>query len=384
MRALFVHDHRFVIDENKRVYSKGKVKPEMFNQYLEFVESVSILSRSVFVHSSNIDSAYSRVDGDRIDFIPFKDLSSPSQLIRKRNNLKDICEIIDGYDFVVSRLPSEIGLLAVEAAKRKKIKYAIEFVACPWDALWNYGKLQAKIYAPIYYLRNRVAVRDCKCVIYVTSHFLQSRYPSKHRSYGVSDVNIEWGKTEKKCKIISSCCKVYNIGLIGSLDSPHKGIYDAIKAIKIVIKSGFNVKLNILGPGDKSVYVSCCAGIEDHVEFLGTYSKSEDVQAWLSTQDIYIQPSLQEGLPRSVVEAMNCSIPVIGSNAGGLPELLDSSFIHQKHDYRTLSKMIIRLLSEPMEYSRLSSHSINISEKFDFSKLSDRKRSIWKGFFSRD
>lgn len=383
MRALFVHDHRFVVDENGRVFSKGKVKQEMFDQYLEFVESVSVLSRSTFIHSSKIDHTFSRIDNERIDFISFKNLSNPFQLLLKKNNLKEIHKIVSGYDFVISRLPSEIGLLAVEAAKKASVKYAIEFVACPWDALWNYGRLQARIYAPIFYLRNRYAVRDCHCAIYVTSSFLQSRYPCKHSSYGISDVNIVCNTLEKKEKYLNVACVQYNIGLIGSLDSPHKGIADAIKAVRLVIEAGFNVKLNILGPGDREPYIPSCIDIEKNINFMGSYSKSEDVQAWLSMQDLYIQPSLQEGLPRAVVEAMNCAVPVIGSNAGGLPELLDASYIHRKRDYKKLSELIIRLLSNSQEYSRLSSHSIHVSDKYDFSKLADRKRLVWENFFMK-
>ena len=47
----------------------------------------------------------------------------------------------------------------------------------------------------------------------------------------------------------------------------------------------------------------------------------------LTDSDIYIQPSLQEGLPRAVVEAMSTALPCIGFNTGGIPELLEPEYI---------------------------------------------------------
>ena len=47
---------------------------------------------------------------------------------------------------------------------------------------------------------------------------------------------------------------------------------------------------------------------------------------WLENDvNIYIQPSLQEGLPRSVIEAMSFGIPCLGSSIAGIPELLESN-----------------------------------------------------------
>ena len=56
----------------------------------------------------------------------------------------------------------------------------------------------------------------------------------------------------------------------------------------------------------------------------------DEIFKWLRDIDIYIQPSDTEGLPRSVIEAMSVACPVIGSNAGGIPELINSSAIFDK------------------------------------------------------
>ncbi|WP_370545936.1 glycosyltransferase family 4 protein [Edwardsiella tarda] len=376
MNVAFMHDHQFFIDEDGGIYSKGKVNKNMFDVYLAHVENITIVSRFKKIKKTMLDNSYCRVDSENISFIPFKNLSKPVELINWNKNFNEMCSIVKNFDFIICRLPSEIGLLAVSAAKLLNVKYAIEFVACPWDGLWNYGSLMAKVYAPLFFYRNKKAVQKCLNVVYVTSNFLQSRYPTEYKSYGVSDVivncNSEYHKIRKTLKN-----NLINVGLIGSLDSPHKGISDAINAIRLLVDKGYKIQLNILGPGDKNKWLKNCYHVKDNINFIGVINGSQLVQDWLSKQDIYIQPSLQEGLPRAVIEAMNCGLPVVGSNAGGLPELLHREYIHKKHDYHTLAVLIEKVM-HPSEYEKLSRYSIEKSEQYDFSLLHTKRIKIWE------
>ncbi|UTM56554.1 glycosyltransferase family 4 protein [Photobacterium sp. CCB-ST2H9] len=376
MKAIFAHDHRFLLDRNGFAYSKGKIKKESFDLYLSYFDSVSVISRyDVENDSSTLKSMEAINDIDYIDFIPFKNLSTPKELLNC-NNLELMCEKIKGHDFLIARLPSEIGLLAIKAARKLKIKYTIEFVACPWDALWNYGGIRSKLYAPFYYVRNRMATTHANSVSYVTSSFLQRRYPSNGIKVGVSDVVIDT-ESNYRVKRVLDRNKVINIGLIGSLDSPHKGIGDAIKAVGILLEKGCKINLNLLGPGDISIWKKQCESFSDYVNFCGIRNPGKDVQEWLARQDIYIQPSLQEGLPRAIIEAMNCGLPIIGSNAGGIPELVNQKFIHPKKDYIRLSDLILYILTEENEYEAMSEYSLRISERYVKNNLDKVRNEFW-------
>lgn len=67
-------------------------------------------------------------------------------------------------------------------------------------------------------------------------------------------------------------------------------------------------------------------GVADRVVFKGQM-KHQQVLEWIDSLDIYIQPSMQEGLPRALIEAMSRACPAIGSSTGGIPELLPSDAI---------------------------------------------------------
>ena len=66
----------------------------------------------------------------------------------------------------------------------------------------------------------------------------------------------------------------------------------------------------------------------------------DEVLQWMDTLDLYIQPSNTEGLPRSLIEAMSRGCPCVGSDAGGIPELLDPSCIFKKKNIGDLIKVI--------------------------------------------
>ena len=58
--------------------------------------------------------------------------------------------------------------------------------------------------------------------------------------------------------------------------------------------------------------------------------------------DIYIQPSDQEGLPRSLIEAMSRACPAVGSTTAGIPELLDSEFVFKRKKHLKLYDILDR------------------------------------------
>lgn len=370
MKALFAHDHRFLLRSDGVAFSKGKVNPEMFDIYLNFLDSITIVSRFEKIDSASDNLV--QINNSNLSFYPFKNLSNVKELFNNRN-ISEMCDLVSQHDFVIARLPSEIGLLAVNAANRVGVKCIIEFVACPWDGLWYYGGIKSKLYAPYYFYRNRKAVKNASDVIYVTSDFLQKRYPNNFHNIGVSDVSIT--DVNLNPKTIATDDKII-LGLVGSLDSPHKGIELAIKAIIDLREQGYNATLKILGPGDKSRWVTKFPHTTDYVEYSGVLPPGEAVRSWLSSLDIYIQPSYQEGLPRAIIEAMSTGLPVVGSDAGGIPELIMPDYVHKRGDYLSLVKNI-KLIIELDRYKKASEYSLDKANEFKLDNLIQRRMSFW-------
>ena len=89
--------------------------------------------------------------------------------------------------------------------------------------------------------------------------------------------------------------------------------------------------------------------LESHITFIGNI---KNIPEFLSALDIYIQPSVTEGFPLSVLEAMASRLPIITSNAGGLKEMIidgENGMIYESGDISKLDKTIHKMLNLSIE-----------------------------------
>jgi glycosyltransferase involved in cell wall biosynthesis len=107
---------------------------------------------------------------------------------------------------------------------------------------------------------------------------------------------------------------------------PIKGLADLIGSVDVLVRRGVtNFRLDILGPTDHhpDYYMLCREkarklGVEDYLDFRGTVN----VRELLGEFDILVLPSFNEGQPIVVLEAMTAGIPVVGTNVGGMAQLI--------------------------------------------------------------
>lgn len=104
--------------------------------------------------------------------------------------------------------------------------------------------------------------------------------------------------------------------------------------------------LTFVGGGDSSNIATLISklGLSSRIDILG---ERHDVDALLLQSDIFVLASNWEGLPRSIIEAMRSSIPVIASNVGGVSELVEqgvSGFLVPRGDAPSLTKALQQLI----------------------------------------
>ncbi len=113
------------------------------------------------------------------------------------------------------------------------------------------------------------------------------------------------------------------VGYVGRL-SEEKGVKYLIEAISTLNRYGTLLKLLIIGEGQQRKNLEDLVkktNIEDSVIFAGFQN---DIEKWLPAMDAFVLPSLTEGTPVSLLEAMAYGIPVIASSVGGVPDVVDS------------------------------------------------------------
>ena len=385
MRLAFAHDHIFQQDEQGNLFTGGSFNNQVWKRYLNHFDEIIVLARLEKLTDRYNNKTYNRFDLVETKLQAVPSVSGPvKQLTNKKEAVDIIRKTLINSDALIARLPSEIGHLAIKVAKELNKPYAVEVVACVWDALWNHGKLMGKIYAPIAMHKMKRQVLSSPYTLYVTDEFLQRRYPTKGKTTNVSDVEIShiyeesYNIRDERIKNTDS----YKIGMIGSLKNHIKGWDVALKAMSILHDKGIDFELQILGDGDTEPWATIAEklGVKSKVKFCGVLPGGEPVLRWLDQIDIYIQPSYQEGLPRAVIEAMSRGCPVVGSRAGGIPELIDVNCIHRTGDYMALASNIEKIVSNKQYYLKLVRQNLEKAEQYKKSILDQERSQFWSEF----
>jgi N-acetyl-alpha-D-glucosaminyl L-malate synthase BshA len=137
---------------------------------------------------------------------------------------------------------------------------------------------------------------------------------------------------------------------------PVKRIIDTIYIANEVLKT-MPIKLVLVGDGPdraEAERVSRELGIHEHVRFLGKQNALPEI---LSIADIFLMPSQSESFGLAALEAMACGVPVIGTNLGGIPEVIthsENGYIAELGDIKRMAKYAIDLLNHPRRWQEFS------------------------------
>lgn len=368
MNLLFLHDHYIYLDKNYNAFSPGKLSSQSFSRYLTHFDSITILTRNKFIDKDLSNSlGFNQINTSKINYIPFDNQSNFKNRFLKRYFYRNkLQKIINQFDAVIVRLPSEIGFLGAEICNSLQKPYLSEVVACPVDAMNGFNNLKSYLYKPLIKKNMEKCVYNSVGSLYVTHSFLQEKYPTNGFQCCASNVEIDKiSYIERDIKNKSQL----NITLIGNLDSPHKGYNILYKALDLLDRKliGLSLIINLIGPGKKYKINPSYKNIL--INYTGSLNKAE-VFKILDNTDIYIQPSNQEGLPRATIEAMSLSIPCITSNAGGLPELTHEKCIHEINDYKSLADRLLYLIEQHDFYKYVSLINAKKAEDYLENKLS--------------
>lgn len=383
MKLLFAHDHIFYKFDNV-MYSTGGLSKDMIERYTGVFDKVKIISRQIELKEYNEKLTIASTENVEFTSVPnFKSLRNYTKITEAKNIIER--EVINS-DGIIARLPSSIGNIAVEMAKKNNKPYLIEVVACPWDARWNHS-LKGKVVAPFSYYRMKRLVKESKYTVYVTESFLQNRYPTKGKNTNCSNVALkEFHDDVLNIRIKRITKKALKepivLGTTAAVNVKHKGQQYIIKALgKLKAEGLTNYEYQLVGGGDQTYLKSIAEKYDviNQVKFLGAMPHNK-VFDWLETIDIYAQPSRQEGLPRALIEAMSRAVPAFGARTAGIPELLDDKFIFS--NTRTNIDEIIEILKsfDKATMTVQAKRNYEESKKYDKDVIEERRRKFFEDF----
>lgn len=234
----------------------------------------------------------------------------------------------------------------------------IDAVVAVSQSMLSHPRLQNRSLSNVHVIHNGIPVNDGA----------SGCYPSFERNPAIPKVDLEPqrpdGPTTPRRRdpvldqsIIDFCAKRFTIGSIGRL-SPEKGYSYLIQAVQLLVSEGLDINLLIIGEGKERRLLEdlvTALGLKERI-FLPGYRS----EAWryLRYIEILAMASLTEGLPISLLEAMNAGVPIVATNTGGIPEVLENAMtglLVKMSDPKELALGLKRIYEDRSLRSRLAS-----------------------------
>jgi glycosyltransferase involved in cell wall biosynthesis len=382
MRVIIATEHRFARDLEGRVYSlTGGREYYFWTRYLSAFDKVVVLARvqpETFGLSS--DSAAS---GPHVDFydLPatrtFIDYLTFGYRLRRR-----IAELDLNNAACILRVPGHIGSFLGGLLRKKNYPYAVEVVGDPYDVFApqaNNHPLRPFIRS--WSSRNlRQLCASAVAATYVTAKMLQKRYPPNPEAFITyySDVELKYVDTHRYFNVSKQQYTLINVGTMAQL---YKAQDILIQALSICITRGLDLRLVLVGGGKHQPELEALVtsfGLDVRVDFCGQLTAGEAVRRQLDQADLFVMPSRQEGLPRAMIEAMARGLPCIGTNVGGISELLSPDCLVAPNDPYALAEKIIAFISNPDRLTKASARNLQKAYEYHDDILRQRREEFYK------
>jgi N-acetyl-alpha-D-glucosaminyl L-malate synthase BshA len=159
-----------------------------------------------------------------------------------------------------------------------------------------------------------------------------------------------------------------------------KRIKDVLLSFEIISKE-IDVKLILVGDGpERSALekISRESKYRNNIYFLGSLKSTKEV---LNISDLFFLPSSTESFGLSALEAMACSVPVISTKTGGIPEVVingESGFLSKVGDVKEMSNNAIDLLSNENKLSLFKENALKQAMNFDVKQILPRYEKIYE------
>jgi glycosyltransferase involved in cell wall biosynthesis len=154
---------------------------------------------------------------------------------------------------------------------------------------------------------------------------------------------------------------------VGSLE-PVKGQKYLVEAVQKMIKERENILCVIVGAGKLRKALERqigLLGLKGYVMLVGGRSHDE-VPLWMNACDLFVLPSLNEGNPTVMFEALGCGKPFVGTGVGGIPEIIINNklgILLEPKDAEGLAQAILKALEVEWDVSYIQNYSMQFTWK---------------------
>lgn len=252
------------------------------------------------------------------------------------------------------------GMPALSSNRLLKIPYVV------------YGR-GSDVYLPNWFTRvtiNKV-LKNASAVIALTEHMKITMQTMYKRDVvvvpnGISPVR-DAGRERKKGD------PTKRILFVGRLH-PIKGTQYLLNAMSRVHKEIPDARLILVGDGEEREVLEGLTeslGLRKCVGFTGKIPHKK-VQYFMNQAEVFVLPSLSEGFPVTILEAMACGLPIVATRVGGIPDIIEdkiNGYLVDPKDQDQMADVLLKLLQDEELRKNISSNNRIKAEKYTWDKV---------------
>ena len=178
--------------------------------------------------------------------------------------------------------------------------------------------------------------------------------------------------------IRDACNGKFLVGHVGALDYGQKGQEYIINVARQLEKSNPEIHFMLVGDGKDAQMLKASAAGLGNLTFTGFV---ENVGDYLAAFDVFILPSLKEGIGSVLLDAMEQALPIVASNVGGVPEIVhdgENGILIQAACPDQLKAGILRLCAEPNLRSKMGRRGKQMATHFTSSTMCKKYLSLYQ------
>lgn len=383
MRVCVFLDHRFTRTPDGSCWTSTVHPYSFWKRYLSVFDHVAVVGRVQDVPSE--DGQGSRADGEGVSFEALPHFVGPWQyLLRAAEARRAARKSLGTSNAIILRVTCHTSTLVDGHLRRSGRPFGVEVINDPYD-MFAPGTQDTWLRPYLRWSFPRRMRAQCLAacsVAYVTRDALQRRYPPAPGAfatyYGDGELPASAFRTRDWSTYDPGALpRVVTVAPLGHLN---KATDVLIEAMALSRRNGFDFRLDVVGEGRYRARLerqAFDAGLGERVLFAGDVPGPEAVRSYLDRADLFALPSRQEGLPRAMIEAMARGLPCVGSDAGGMPELLGPDEIVPRNNAGALALKIREILTDPKRMASLSTKNYQVARGYRDDVLEERRT----GFF---